>query len=63
VRNADERAPARPTALAEGTAGALWSEALVEEAASPACVLDGHGRIIVANRALETLLGVGWPAG
>jgi hypothetical protein len=26
-------------------------EALVEEAASPACVLDGHGRIIVANRA------------
>ena len=46
-----------------GTAGAFRSEALVEEAASPACVLDGHGRIIVANRALEVLLGVGWPAG
>src|SRR5215213_2026991 len=45
-----------------GTAGALRSEALVEEAAAPACVLDRHGRIIVANQALEQLLGVG-PAG
>ena len=41
-----------------GTAGALRSEALVEEAAAPACVLDRSGRIIVANRALEQLLGV-----
>jgi PAS domain-containing protein len=41
----------------------LRSEALVEEAASPACVLDGHGRILVANRALEVLLGWGRPAG
>ena len=41
-----------------GTAGALRSEALVEEAAAPACVLDRGGRIIVANRALEQLLGV-----
>ena len=40
-----------------GTAGALRSEALVEEAAAPACVLDRHGRILVANRALEGLLG------
>ena len=45
-----------------GTAGALRSEALVEEAAAPACVLDRHGRILVANRALEGLLGAG-PAG
>ena len=45
-----------------GTAGALRSEALVEEAAAPACVLDRHGRIIVANQALEQLLGVG-PSG
>jgi PAS domain S-box-containing protein len=41
-----------------GTAAALRSEALVEEAAAPACVLDSHGRIIVANHALEQLLGV-----
>ena len=41
-----------------GTAGALRSEALVEEAAAPACVLDSQGRIIVANHALEQLLGV-----
>src|SRR5215208_7030049 len=41
-----------------GTAGALRSEELVEEAAAPACVLDSHGRIIVANHALEQLLGV-----
>ena len=41
-----------------GTAGALRSEALVEDAAAPACVLDSHGRIIVANHALERLLGV-----
>ena len=46
-----------------GTAGALRSEALVEEAAAPACVLDGHGRILVANRALETLLGASAAAG
>ena len=45
-----------------GTAGALRSEALVEEAAAPACVLDQHGRILVANRALEALLGAS-PAG
>jgi two-component system, LuxR family, sensor kinase FixL len=45
-----------------GTAGALRSEALVEEAAAPACVLDRHGRILVANRALEALLGAS-PAG
>jgi PAS domain S-box-containing protein len=42
-----------------GTAGALRSEALVEEAPVPACVLDRQGRVIVANRALETLLGAG----
>jgi PAS domain S-box-containing protein len=41
-----------------GTAGALRSEALVEEATAPACVLDRSGRIIVANHALEQLLGV-----
>src|ERR671910_413818 len=41
-----------------GTAGALRSEALVEEATAPACVLDRGGRIIVANHALEQLLGV-----
>ena len=35
----------------------------MEEAASPACMLDGHGRIIVANRALEMLLGVGAAGG
>jgi PAS domain S-box-containing protein len=46
-----------------GTAGALRSEALVEEAAAPACVLDDHGRVIVANRALEQLLGVGVSGG
>jgi PAS domain S-box-containing protein len=36
---------------------------LVEEAASPACLLDGHGRVVVANRALEVLLGVGVAGG
>gem|GEM_PF-2104850 len=40
-----------------GTAGALRSEALVEAAAAPACVLDRHGRILIANRPLEVLLG------
>jgi two-component system, LuxR family, sensor kinase FixL len=40
-----------------GTAGALRSEALVEGVAAPACVLDRQGRILVANRALEGLLG------
>jgi PAS domain S-box-containing protein len=40
-----------------GTAGALRSEALVEEAAAPACVLDRQGRILMANRPLEALLG------
>jgi PAS domain S-box-containing protein len=46
-----------------GTAGLLRSEALVEEAAAPACVLDLQGRVIVANRALELLLGVGASGG
>jgi PAS domain S-box-containing protein len=46
-----------------GTAGALRSEALVEEAAAPACVLDRHGRILVANRPLEGLLGAGAAGG
>ena len=46
-----------------GTAGAFRSEALVEEAAAPACVLDSQGRVIVANRALEVLLGVGVSGG
>jgi PAS domain S-box-containing protein len=46
-----------------GTAGALRSEALVEEAAAPACVLDSQGRVIVANRALEVLLGAGVSGG
>jgi PAS domain S-box-containing protein len=46
-----------------GTAGALRSEALVEEAAAPACVLNRQGRIIVANRALEALLGAGGAGG
>ena len=31
----------------------------MEEAAAPACVLNRQGRIIVANRALEGLLGAG----
>jgi PAS domain S-box-containing protein len=35
----------------------------VEEAAVPACVLDRQGRIIVANRALDGLLGAGPAAG
>jgi len=35
----------------------------VEEAAAPACVLDSQGRVIVANRALEVLLGVGVSGG
>jgi two-component system, LuxR family, sensor kinase FixL len=35
----------------------------VEEAAVPACVLDRQGRVIVANRALEQLLGVGAAGG
>ena len=47
----------------KGTAGSLRSEALVEEAAAPACVLDAQGRVIVANRALERLLGVGVAGG
>jgi PAS domain S-box-containing protein len=46
-----------------GTAGALRSEALVEEAAAPACVLDSQGRVMVANRALEVLLGAGVSGG
>jgi two-component system, LuxR family, sensor kinase FixL len=41
----------------------LRSEALVEEVAAPACVLDGQGRVLVANRALELLLGVGASGG
>jgi PAS domain S-box-containing protein len=45
-----------------GTAGALRSEALVEDTAAPACVLDRHGRILIANRPLEGLLGAS-PAG
>jgi PAS domain S-box-containing protein len=47
----------------KGTAGPLRSEALVEEAAAPACVLDHQGRVLVANRALELLLGVGASGG
>jgi two-component system, LuxR family, sensor kinase FixL len=47
----------------KGTAGSLRSEALVEEAAAPACVLDRQGRVLVANRALEQLLGVGAAGG
>jgi two-component system, LuxR family, sensor kinase FixL len=47
----------------KGTAGSLRSEALVEEAAAPACVLDRQGRVMVANRALEQLLGVGAAGG
>jgi two-component system, LuxR family, sensor kinase FixL len=35
----------------------------VEEAAAPACVLDDQGRVLVANRALELLLGVGASGG
>ena len=35
----------------------------MEEAAAPACVLDSQGRVIVANRALEVLLGVGVSGG
>ncbi|HJU00876.1 MAG TPA: PAS domain S-box protein [Actinomycetes bacterium] len=46
-----------------GTAGALRSEALVEEAAAPACVLDRNGRILVANRALEGLIGASTAGG
>ena len=46
-----------------GTAGALRSEALVEEAAAPACVLDRNGRILVTNRALESLLGASMAGG
>jgi PAS domain S-box-containing protein len=46
-----------------GTAGLLRSEALVGEVAAPACVLDRQGRVVVANRALELLLGVGASGG
>jgi two-component system sensor kinase FixL len=46
-----------------GTAGALRSEALVEQAAAPACVLNRQGRILVANRALDGLLGAGAAGG
>ena len=35
----------------------------MEEAAAPACVLNRQGRIIVANRALEALLGAGGAGG
>ena len=35
----------------------------MEEAAAPACVLDDQGRVLVANRALELLLGVGASGG
>jgi PAS domain S-box-containing protein len=61
VRNTDEKA--EPAAWRRGTAGLLRSEALVEEVAAPACVLDRQGRVIVANRALELLLGVGASGG
>src|SRR5829696_9603988 len=46
-----------------GTAGALRSEALVEEAAAPTCVLDRNGRILIANHALESLLGASTAGG
>src|SRR5829696_2900458 len=46
-----------------GTAGALRSEALVEEAAAPACVLDRNGRMLIANHALESLLGASTAGG
>jgi PAS domain S-box-containing protein len=46
-----------------GSAGDPGSVALVEQAAAPACVLDRQGRILTANRPLETLLGVGAAGG
>jgi PAS domain S-box-containing protein len=47
----------------KGAAGDAGPGALVEEAASPACLLDRQGRIVTANRALEVLLGVGAAGG
>jgi two-component system, LuxR family, sensor kinase FixL len=45
------------------SAGGLATVALVERAAAPACLLDRQGRIVVANHALEVLLGVGAAGG
>jgi PAS domain S-box-containing protein len=45
------------------SAGEPGAVGLVEQAAAPACVLDGQGRIVTANRALEELLGVGAAGG
>jgi PAS domain S-box-containing protein len=42
-----------------GLPGDLRSVALVEQALSPACVLDSSGRIVAANRQLKDLLGCG----
>jgi PAS domain S-box-containing protein len=42
-----------------GLPGDLRSIALVEQALSPACVLDSSGRIVAANRQLKDLLGCG----
>jgi len=42
-----------------GLPGDLRSVAIVEQALSPACVLDSSGRIVAANRPLKDLLGCG----
>jgi PAS domain S-box-containing protein len=42
-----------------GLPGDLRSIAVVEQALSPACVLDSSGRIVAANRQLKDLLGCG----
>jgi two-component system, LuxR family, sensor kinase FixL len=46
-----------------GSAGEPGAVGLVEQAAAAGCVLDRHGRIVTANRALEELLGVGAAGG
>src|SRR5215204_7034507 len=61
VLNADKRAPGCAT-VAAGHGRRPPVGGARRGGGRPACVLDRHGRIIVANQALEQLLGVG-PAG
>jgi PAS domain S-box-containing protein len=43
--------------------GDLGTVAVVERVKTPACVVDGSGRIVAANRPLEALLGTGVAGG
>jgi PAS domain-containing protein len=43
--------------------GDLGTTAMVERVKTPACVVDGSGRIVAANRPLEALLGTGAAGG